>query len=248
MIYSSRSLEGAAEKMVEAAIPMHSTPSRLDRVANFEAAQASLAQHTIDTVFRATNQRGLESTAIIPLGVYATREVLYSLARTDKVGFSVAGRTADELQALSAFSKRRIDLNAGKPLGFAAELGIANMLWSGIADGELDLNYVVLLGRNGYEKDHNGLRGDVDLLVRTNGSGKQARKRLQIKASSKKAQYIYSDGITVVTAQDIVGTHTPTEAVSKLLKWDSVSPNLKTDVYRKFEARLGIGNTTQHSD
>jgi len=237
MAYEHLPIELAAGQLVEAAIPRNETPSRFDRLTNFENAQSALSRLCVDTVFGISKNNDADHNVIVPMGIYATREVLYSLAQKDKVDFSEADKTSHELQSLSTFLLRKINFHndGGKTLGFAAELGVANMIWAGIADAELGLSYAALLGINGYEKDHNGPKGDIDLIVRHSGAKKNSGKvQLQIKASSSKSKAYYKDGIKVITAQDLVNKETPIKSVVKLLNWKAATPEEKNNIYERF--------------
>lgn len=242
MIYLPTPIEAAAERMVNSAFPLDFTPTRAERVNAFECAQSDLARLSVEEVFNISNNTPPAYTALVPLGVYATRDAIESLVRKDRVDYDLAPVIAEELQTLCTFLKSRMKLNSdgGKTLGFAAELGTANMVWAGIAEGELGLSHSILMGCRGYDKKHDGLKRDIDMVIRANAKGKQGRKNVQIKASSKRARNIYDSDITVITTQDVVGTRTPDEAVAKLLKWDRIEPEIKVGVYRRFESILGV--------
>ncbi len=241
MIYPITPIEDAAARMVNAALPLHGTPPRAERIENFERAQADLARLSVEAVFEIDNNHPPAYSAFVPLGIYATREALSSLTRQDKVDPAVSASVSGELQEISSYLRKKTSLLADKglTLGFAAELGMVNMIWAGIAEGELDVSYAALLGVSGLETESVGLKKDVDLIVRANGSGK-ARKRVQLKTSRKRAGNIYDDSVTVLTAQDIVSTSTPVEAVAKLLNWSTVSEEIRLRTYRNLEVRLGI--------
>lgn len=231
-----------SQGMVEAAFPPLTTPPRRERLEAFDMSCSAMAGLAVDAIFDLDKSRPMEHELIVPMGIYATRSALQSLVQKDTVDFATAVEVADELQDLCTFLKNKNQTAGceGTNLGFFAELGMANMIWSGIAEGELDLKYCVMTGTHGYEKDHSGLRGDVDLIVRTGGNGKSARKQIQVKASRKRQSEIYDDGITVVTSQDVVDTRTPQDAVSKLVNWKNQTEVLKTATYARFSSRLGL--------
>lgn len=236
------SLHSASSAMAEAALPMSCTPPRAVRVARFEAAQSELAGLCVETIFGINKKSEPDFNCFVPLGIYATREALSSLVQTDDVDHSKSSEVSEELQTVCDFLKNKIHLTAnnGNTLGYAAELGITNMIWAGISEGQLGLKYGILLGKSGLEIDHYGLKKDVDLAARTQAGCKQPRKKIQVKASRKRAKQIYDDNIDVVTAQDIVNTSSPEEAVAKLLKWDRVNSDVKTQSYRRLSTVLGI--------
>lgn len=241
MIYQPSPLEFAAARTVEAAIPLGCTPPRLERRMNFHDAQADLARLSTETVIAISETGDVNPKTIVPLGIYATRDALASIVETDSVDHLTAGRVADELQVLcNFFLKNRIDLHSrdGNILGYSAELGIANMIWAGIADCELGLSYGILMGESGVKTDVVGPRTDVDLITRSSSPNKMGRKKVQVKASTRRAGHVYSEDITVIAAQDLIETETPFEAVAKLLKWEKVKTSLKSRVYKNLQARL----------
>jgi len=130
---------------------------------------------------------------------------------------------------------------SGKKLGFYAEIGMLNMVWHGIAEGQLALDYAFLLGQHGIEASRQGLKGDVDMLVRRPATQhkKASRKKIQIKAANKRVNYIYENDITVIAAQGLLpeGEDTPA-AVAKLMIWDNENQETRRHTYAKFLAKL----------
>lgn len=239
MSYIHSPIEIAAGRAVEAALPRYETPSSIDRLANFEYAMDDLTNLSVDTVFSISKSQSAEHSVIVPLGIYATRDALASLVRTDTVNYKVAVKTSDELRILSSFLLHKMSMRTdeGRSFGFAAELGIANMVWEGITECKLGLSYGLLMGTNGYEKDHSGPKGDIDLIVKPYNSG---QKKIQIKASSNKANAYYKKGIQVITAQDLVGKQNPEKSIVKLLNWKTASSEEKDVIYERFRKLIGL--------
>ncbi|MEI6481288.1 MAG: hypothetical protein WCO19_03220 [Candidatus Saccharibacteria bacterium] len=231
-----------SQSMVEAALPVLTTPPRRERLGDFDAACSSLANIAVESIFDMNTSRAIDHQLIVPMGIYATRSALRSLAKQDTVDHSTAIETSDELQDLCSFLKNKKQTYhcSGTSLGFFAELGMANMMWRGIAEGEIDLQYCVMTGTQGYERRHDGLRGDVDLVLRTARSGKNARKRVQIKASMKRQHEVYDDGIVVVTSQGVTNTRSPQEAVSQLINWKNQPETIKHATYDRLSSQLGL--------
>lgn len=231
-----------SQGMVEAALPTLGTPPRRERLQNFDTACSALAGIAVEAIFDLDKSHPMDHELIVPMGIYATRSALKSLVERDTVDHTAAVEVADELQYLCTIVKnnKQVANCSGTSLGFFAELGMANMMWRGIVDGELDLQYCVMTGSHGYEKRHDGLRGDVDLIARTSGNGKSARRRMQIKASRKKQHEIYDDGIVVVTSQGVTNTGTPNEAVSVLVNWGNHAESFKQATYARLSKQLGL--------
>lgn len=235
--------ELAAMHMVNAALPQRSTPPRQDRVASFEKAEIKLSNFH-DFILNGKD-REIRYSAIIPLGIFATRDALSSLVHTDKVDSSLSSNISEELQLLSTKVHEKVDYNnpkKGHILGAVAELATANMIWTGIANKELSLDYAVLMGRSGFENSHRGLKKDTDITIHTIEPNKPTRKKLQIKASNKKAKAIYDDSIYLVTTQSLFTGKSPKDAISSLLTWENVDDNSKKRIYTKFSDMVGIEN------
>lgn len=235
--------EIAAMHMVNAALPQRSTPPRIDRITSFEKAEIKL--NNFHDFILNDNEKEIRYSAIIPLGIYATREALSSLVHTDKVDRSLSGRVSDELQKFSTKVHEKVDYKKpknGHIFGVVAELATANMIWTGIASEELSLDYAVLMGRSGFEKSNCGLKKDNDITIHTIEPNKPTRKKLQIKASSKRASAIYDDSIFLVTVQSLFTNKSPKEAVSTLLNWENVDDISKNRVYDKFSNMVEIKN------
>jgi len=242
MSYSPTQFEIAAGRMVDLAFPTQRTPSRQERVAEFEVAVADLAHLSQEALTELANTSGLHHAALVPLGIYATRVALASLIKADKVDYEIARLVAEELQELCSHLRPSINLSPkdGQTVGFAAELGVANMIWTGIAEKQLDLSYGLLMGISGYDRRRSGLKRDVDLVAKANDSGRQARRKVQIKTSSKHARNIYDDDIVVVAAQDLVKARRPVDAVVKLLDWNNVDSIQRISTFRALEGKLNF--------
>ncbi len=242
MAYTPTQLEVAAGRMVDLAFPAQTTPSRSERIAQFEMAQGELARLSQEAYLDLTSGNEFHHAAIVPLGIYATRTALESYIKTDHVGLEVADLVAEELQELCTHLHPRIKKSPkdGQTLGFAAEPGVANMIWSGIAEQRLGLKYGFLMGVCGHDRRRSGLKRDVDMVVKADDSHKHVLRKVQIKASSKRARSIYDDDIIVIAAQDLVGTPHVDEAVIKLLGWNNVRPDQKAPAYRRLEEKLKL--------
>ncbi len=242
MVSTLVSMESAAGRLVEAAVPSLSTPKMCERVAVFESAQDELARHCKAVDFRDNQESDFNPRLIIPIGIYATRAALYSFLTTEDVTYGTICQTAGEVQTFCDSLRRYAYKHSsnGEFVGLAAELGIANVLWSGIEDGELALKYAFLMGVSGREKEHIGLKKDVDLVVGNISGKNRERHKLQVKASVKKSRNVYAPGVTVITAQGLLGTPTPIEAVAKLLKWDRTRKEDRGKTYHKLRSILAV--------
>lgn len=228
----------AADRMLLAAVPRSSTPPRKERLEVFEEASSNLARLISESDIFLKDPSPSTYHAIIPLGIYATREALSSLTSQDRVDAGTSKKVSQEIQDVCDFTRRRLfdPQPYGDTLGMSAELGIANMLWRGIGDGILDAEYALLLGNTGKSDNCIGAKKDTDILLKSSRS----RFKLQVKASERRARSIYSQDITVVTAQGLVGTRSTSGAVRKLLSWDRANDDLKYSVYRRLVNQVGI--------
>lgn len=225
--------------IMEATFPSQGTPPKAERLEVVGASATRMAEAVL------SHPDVLEcghvlARALVPLGIFATREASEGLVSDSRVDPMIAERVSTELAAICQMVHGLSPVTqwTGGDVGAYAELGILNMVWQGIVDGELSLDYAFLLGGRGLEKVHGEAKGDVDMIVHArppaNSKKKSKRHDLQIKASAKRAGYAYRKGIKVVTAQGLFDRCSIDRAVSKLIRWQDMEGVTRKRVYGRF--------------
>lgn len=228
--------EAASAQLVTSAYPLEGTPPRYERVNAAQTACRKLSELAVDAAFD-TSVYDLSHHTYVPLGIYATRDAILEYVATDKVSLVTAKNTSEQVSELceSLQSAWPVSRGTARRLGCYAELGILNAAWLGAASQSIPLEYAFLLGVRGRERTHTALRGDIDMVARTNADGTRNKtSRLQIKASNKKARYIYDKSIKVITAQSMVPGHSVVNAVSRLMRAHTLSSRNQDTMYEKF--------------
>jgi hypothetical protein len=243
MKYPINEIQQESLVLMEAVLPGHVTPPVFERrQSSFQACTnlGRLATESCDDIVRGV----LPADSIIPLGIYATRSALISYIDHNKVDRASAIETSNEVADLCSMLQKYMSTKnlSGDKFGLYAELGVLNMAWQGIADGQLPLEHAFLLGLRGHEDKNTGLRRDTDLVVKPTKNGRPAKaKKIQVKASDFRLGYVYDPSIAVISAEGLFNGSRPSStigsrgAVAKLMDWQQrVNDKERGIVYRNF--------------
>lgn len=225
--------------IMEATFPSQCTPPKAERLEVVGASATRMAEAVLSHPDILECEHVLPR-ALVPFGIFATREASEGLVSDSRVDPVIAESVSIELAATCQMVHGLFPVTqwTGGDIGAYAELGMLNMVWQGIVDGELNLDYAFLLGSRGLEKVHGEAKGDIDMVVHAsppaNSKKKSKRHDLQVKASNKKAGYAYRKGIKVVAAQGLFDRCSTDRAVSKLIRWQDMEGVTRKKVYRNF--------------